>query len=55
MPLCSTVWQKIQDHDFYTGCGKEDCHWCKFVKNNELDISLADILPEDEENNFEVF
>lgn len=51
----STVWQKIQDHDFYTGCGKEDCHWCKFVKNNELDISLADILPEDEENNFEVF
>jgi DNA helicase-2/ATP-dependent DNA helicase PcrA len=49
----STVWQKIQDHDFYTGCGKEDCHWCKFVKNNELDIALADILPEDEENNFE--
>jgi DNA helicase-2/ATP-dependent DNA helicase PcrA len=18
---------------FYTGCGKEDCHWCNFVKN----------------------
>jgi DNA helicase-2/ATP-dependent DNA helicase PcrA len=28
-----TTWQKIQAHDFYTGCGKPDCHWCEFVKN----------------------
>ncbi|HMF72135.1 MAG TPA: ATP-dependent DNA helicase, partial [Flavitalea sp.] len=27
------TWQKIQAHDFYTGCGKPDCHWCEFVKN----------------------
>ncbi len=27
------VWEKIQAHDFYTGCGKESCHWCGFVKN----------------------
>jgi DNA helicase II / ATP-dependent DNA helicase PcrA len=32
------VWNKIRDHDFYTGCGKEDCHWCNFVKTNNLTI-----------------
>jgi DNA helicase-2/ATP-dependent DNA helicase PcrA len=35
-----TVWQKIQQHDFYTGCGKEDCHWCNFVKTNNLAVAL---------------
>ncbi|MEY3538724.1 MAG: hypothetical protein RL188_141 [Bacteroidota bacterium] len=34
------VWSKIQEKDFYTGCGKEDCHWCNFVKNNELAVAL---------------
>jgi DNA helicase II / ATP-dependent DNA helicase PcrA len=38
------VWQKIQAHDFYTGCGKQDCNWCNFVKTN----NLAVILHEDE-------
>jgi DNA helicase-2/ATP-dependent DNA helicase PcrA len=33
------VWTKIQNREFYTGCGKEDCHWCNFVKTNQLDIS----------------
>lgn len=32
----TTVWQRIQAHDFYTGCGKTDCTWCQFVKTNEL-------------------
>src|SRR3989339_430415 len=49
----TTVWEKIQKHDFYTGCGKEECHWCKFVKHNDLNISIAEIIPEDEENNTE--
>ena len=31
-------WEKIQQHDFYTGCGKEECHWCNFVKTNNLAI-----------------
>lgn len=31
------AWEKIQARDFYTGCGKEDCHWCNFVKTNKLD------------------
>jgi len=36
----TTVWEKIRNHDFYTGCGKSDCHWCNFVKTNELAVSL---------------
>ena len=38
-----TVWQKIQDKDFYTGCGKPECHWCNFVKNNQLTVALHEI------------
>lgn len=49
----STVWQKIQAHEFYTGCGKDDCHWCKFVKSNDLNIAITEMLPEDEENQTE--
>jgi DNA helicase II / ATP-dependent DNA helicase PcrA len=44
----TAVWAKIQNHDFYTGCGKEDCHWCNFVKTNKLDI--ASELAEEEEH-----
>lgn len=40
------VWDKIQQKDFYTGCGKEDCHWCNFVKTNELAVALHDIHSE---------
>ncbi|RYY56525.1 MAG: ATP-dependent helicase [Chitinophagaceae bacterium] len=45
----STVWTKIQDRDFYTGCGKEDCHWCNFVKENNLAVALHEIEGEPEE------
>ncbi|HEY1870044.1 MAG TPA: PD-(D/E)XK nuclease family protein, partial [Chitinophagaceae bacterium] len=41
-----TVWSKIHDHDFYTGCGKEDCHWCNFVKANNLTVALHEIEEE---------
>ena len=34
------VWEKIQNHDFYTGCGKTDCQWCNFVKDNKLAVAL---------------
>ena len=43
------VWHKIQARDFYTGCGKEDCHWCNFVKNNKLAVALHDLESEDAE------
>jgi DNA helicase II / ATP-dependent DNA helicase PcrA len=45
-----TVWEKIQRHDFYTGCGKDDCHWCGFVKTNKLAIALHDIVEEEAED-----
>jgi DNA helicase-2/ATP-dependent DNA helicase PcrA len=41
-------WSKIQQHDFYTGCGKEDCHWCRFVKTNKLDVRAT--IAEEEEH-----
>jgi DNA helicase-2/ATP-dependent DNA helicase PcrA len=45
----TTVWEKIQAHDFYTGCGKEECYWCNFVKSNKLEIALHDIIEEEQE------
>jgi DNA helicase-2/ATP-dependent DNA helicase PcrA len=46
-----TVWEKVQRHDFYTGCGKEECHWCTFVKTNKLAIALHEIVEEEPESN----
>jgi DNA helicase II / ATP-dependent DNA helicase PcrA len=43
----SEVWQKIQNRDFYTGCGKEDCHWCNFVKTNNLAVALHEVEEEE--------
>jgi len=43
----SEVWEKIQNKDFYTGCGKEDCHWCNFVKDNKLAVALHDLEEEE--------
>jgi DNA helicase-2/ATP-dependent DNA helicase PcrA len=34
------TWEKIQAHDFYTGCGKPDCDSCNFVKDHKLHIAL---------------
>jgi DNA helicase-2/ATP-dependent DNA helicase PcrA len=42
------VWMKIQRKDFYTGCGKDDCHWCNFVKTNKLAIALHELKDEEE-------
>ncbi|MFL5744205.1 MAG: ATP-dependent helicase [Niastella sp.] len=43
------VWEKIQNREFYIGCGKEDCHWCNFVKTNKMAIALHDLTAEEEE------
>ncbi|OCX51207.1 DNA helicase UvrD [Mucilaginibacter sp. PPCGB 2223] len=29
-----TVYQKILNHEFSTGCGKKECDWCHFVRSN---------------------
>lgn len=34
------TWHKIQAHDFYTGCGKPECAWCNFVKENGVYTAL---------------
>ncbi|MDB5226962.1 MAG: ATP-dependent helicase, partial [Bacteroidota bacterium] len=41
------VWNKIQSRDFYTGCGKDDCKWCNFVKENKLAVSLHEMSEEE--------
>jgi len=46
-----TVWAKIQNREFYIGCGKEDCHWCNFVKTNKLAIALHQIETIEETEN----
>ena len=44
----TSVWEKIQNREFYIGCGKEDCHWCHFVKTNKLAIALHDLSSPDD-------
>jgi DNA helicase-2/ATP-dependent DNA helicase PcrA len=43
------TWHKIQNREFYTGCGSPDCHWCNFVKTNDLAVALHEIVEEEEE------
>jgi DNA helicase-2/ATP-dependent DNA helicase PcrA len=42
----TSTWEKIQNKEFYTGCGKEDCHWCNFIKTNELAVALHEVEDE---------
>ncbi|MEP6845762.1 MAG: ATP-dependent DNA helicase, partial [Panacibacter sp.] len=44
-----TVWKKIQNREFKTGCGKPDCEWCNFVKTNNLAVALHEITAEDDD------
>ncbi|MFT3845757.1 MAG: ATP-dependent DNA helicase [Lacibacter sp.] len=44
----TNTWEKIQNKEFYTGCGKEDCHWCNFVKTNNLAVALHELNEEEE-------
>ncbi|MFT5383670.1 MAG: DNA helicase-2/ATP-dependent DNA helicase PcrA, partial [Saprospiraceae bacterium] len=34
--------KKIKAHDFYEGCGEENCSWCGFVELNASRISFGD-------------
>ncbi|MEL6945449.1 MAG: hypothetical protein AAFO82_22580, partial [Bacteroidota bacterium] len=42
LSLMKETHENIQKHNFYTGCGERHCHWCNFVKRNELMDSLVD-------------
>lgn len=39
----TSTWEKIQNREFSIGCGKEDCHWCNFVKTNKMAIALHEL------------
>jgi DNA helicase-2/ATP-dependent DNA helicase PcrA len=45
----TTVYQKIQAHDFNTGCGKKECDWCHFVRSNFTQVDDMLIVASDEE------
>jgi len=30
--LIQDTWERIQQHQFYEGCGEENCQWCQFVR-----------------------
>lgn len=47
-----STWQKIQNKEFYIGCGKEDCKWCNFVKT--YDLASTYIEPEEVDENNEL-
>jgi DNA helicase II / ATP-dependent DNA helicase PcrA len=40
-------YEAIMNHEFYVGCGKEECQYCGFMKNTKQDISVQE-LQEDE-------
>ena len=40
--LIKNTYEKIQAHDFFEGCGKSNCVWCKFVRQHHSVDSLAD-------------
>lgn len=42
-------WERIQQRDFYTGCGKPYCEWCNFVKDNHLQVALHTLVKDEEE------
>jgi DNA helicase-2/ATP-dependent DNA helicase PcrA len=41
------TWEKIQEHEFYVGCGKPECHWCNFVKEHKLYVELEEVEAEE--------
>jgi DNA helicase-2/ATP-dependent DNA helicase PcrA len=36
------TWDNIMEHRFYEGCGKPECVWCSFVKDNVYPDSFSD-------------
>jgi DNA helicase-2/ATP-dependent DNA helicase PcrA len=40
------TWGKIQDNQF-EGCGKKDCAWCNFIRNNQTTDSFRNTMIED--------
>ena len=46
----TTTWEKIQNREFYVGCGEEKCQWCNFVKTNNLAVAMHEHEDAEEED-----
>ncbi|MEM7575050.1 MAG: ATP-dependent DNA helicase [Bacteroidota bacterium] len=44
--LIKASYERIQKQDFYTGCGKESCRWCQFVRDQELVVPPSSLEEE---------
>lgn len=42
--MIKDTYASIRNHDFYRGCGEDNCHWCNFVRDQQLG---KDIYPTD--------
>lgn len=42
--MIKDTYSRIREHDFYQGCGEDNCHWCNFVREQRLG---RDIYPTD--------
>lgn len=42
-----TTYAAIMEHKFYEGCGKEECRWCTFVRNNYSAAAMPVATTED--------
>lgn len=40
------AWQQIQQRDFREGCGKSDCYWCNFSRQNMVRDSFSNEITE---------
>lgn len=38
--MIQDTYQRIRAHDFYAGCGEDDCHWCNFVRDQQLGLHI---------------
>lgn len=45
--LVKETYAKIQNHEFYEGCGKSDCKWCNFVRHHIAPDSFAEVEVEE--------
>ena len=39
-------YNRIMNHEFDKGCGKDDCHWCNFARKYQLVRPTEDELTE---------
>lgn len=46
-PVLIEVYNKIQNHQFYEGCGEDHCLWCQFVRHHVRPDSLANPMTEE--------